>query len=298
MDSRESQRMRSARHILLLCGQPRACSTAAAPWSDWATLRPVGYVQSIYPTKFGCPRQGAVVPAAAAKLKIRLEDGLDARAALEGLDEYSHVWLLWCAHLNGQSATRSKVLAPKLRGGRAGLFATRTPFRPTPMGLSLVRLRGVHGDTLQLSGVDLVDGTPVFDVKPYLPSYDTPPVAEEVCVPSWVDPPPLPVRFTPEAEARLEAIAARRGHSSGSTRSSGGDGSGSGSILRGSSELRRAIEQTLAADPRPLYRWRRDGDGAEYDVPIDGLVARCRFEGGAADDAEVVVVLGLQLAED
>ena len=89
---------------------------------------------------------------------------------LEGLGAYSHVWLIWAAHLNAHEARQAKVRAPKLRGGKAGLFATRSPFRPNPFGLSLVRLRDVVGDTLHLSGVDLVDGTPVLDIKPYIPS--------------------------------------------------------------------------------------------------------------------------------
>lgn len=222
-----------------------------------------------------------MVPDAVASLKIALEDGMgDPCYALEGLDEYSHVWLVWMAHLNGHDAQKAKVVAPKLRGGKAGLFATRSPFRPNPMGLSLVRLVSIEGDTLHLSGVDLVDGTPVVDVKPYIPSYDAPaPDDGPVRTAEWIDPPPLPVRLAPEAEAALEAAAGR-----------------SVSLLRDASSLRRALVQTLAADPRPLYRWRRERgtSGAEYDVSIDGLCARCVFELGE-DGSEWVTVLRLTM---
>ena len=80
------------------------------------------------------------------------------------------MWLIWAAHLNGRNAANAKVRAPRLRGGRCGLFATRSPFRPNPLGMSLVQLRAIDGDTLCLSGVDLVSGTPVIDIKPYIPS--------------------------------------------------------------------------------------------------------------------------------
>ena len=129
--------------------------------NGWKTVSPIGRIKSVYPEKFGTPRQGSVVPDGVASLRVQLGGTMDARHAVEGLSEYSHVWLVWAAHLNGHRATQSKVRAPKLRGGRAGVFATRSPFRPNPFGLSLVRLRDVSGDTLHFSGIDLVDGTPV-----------------------------------------------------------------------------------------------------------------------------------------
>ena len=202
---------------------------------------------------------------------------LDARAAVHGLEDYSHVWLIWAAHLNGHDSTQSKVRAPKLRGGKAGVFSTRAPYRPNPIGLSLVRLDGVDAKSLTLtfSGIDLVQGTPILDVKPYLPTYDAPlPEDGPVRTASWIDPPPLRVRFLPEAEAELT----RGTHSSSPA------------------QLRRLLTQTLAADPRPQYRWKRALDGsdrAEYDVNVDGWVVRCRFEDDAYGD-EVVTVLRVE----
>jgi len=254
-------------------------------------LTPIGHIESCFGEKFATPRQGALVPDARATLRLELGDGMDPRAALDGIEEYSHVWLLWSCHLNGHTATQAKVRAPRLRGGKAGVFATRSPFRPNPVGLSLVRLQGVEGDTLSFSGIDLVDGTPILDVKPYIPAYDAPTEAPQdgdataLRTASWVDPPGLPVRFSADATATLLSVANDR-----RTRR----------LLPDAESLRRTLVQALAADPRPLYRWRRQqaSEGpAEYDVAIDGVVARCRFErqhgeaGGPGSDCVTVIAL-------
>ena len=260
--------------LLLLLLHSKCCGGA---W-QWHRIRPIGHISSVWQQKFGAPRQGAVVPDAAASLQLVLDEHgafRDAKPTLAGLEDYSHVWLVWVAHLNGHDATQSKVRAPKLRGGKAGLFATRTPFRPNPVGLSLVRLEAVEGDTLHLSGVDLVDGTPIVDVKPYIPSYDEP--SGPVRTPSWIDPPPLPVNLAPEAEAAIVDAVGR-----------------SDSLVRDAAQLRRALVQTLAADPRPLYRWRRERGkgGAEYSLSFDGLNVRCAFELDD-DGAESVRILSV-----
>ena len=240
------------------------------------TLEPIGHIQSCWPEKFGTPRQGSVVPSSTAEL-VLAPGALDGAASADGLAAFSHVWLVWHVHLNEGSAPSAKVQAPHLRGGRAGVFATRSPFRPNPLGLSLVRLLSVEGDTLRLAGVDLVDGTPVIDIKPYIPSYDAPGADEDVRTADWVDPPPLPVRLAPQAEADVEAAVGR----------------GATPLLSDAASLCRALVQTLAADPRPLYRWRRErgAGGAEYDVALDGHTARCRFELDTASGAESVCVL-------
>eukprot|EP00310_Coccolithus_braarudii_P007262 CAMPEP_0183375300 /NCGR_PEP_ID=MMETSP0164_2-20130417/116938_1 /TAXON_ID=221442 /ORGANISM="Coccolithus pelagicus ssp braarudi, Strain PLY182g" /LENGTH=154 /DNA_ID=CAMNT_0025552447 /DNA_START=199 /DNA_END=659 /DNA_ORIENTATION=+ len=147
----------------------RALVIAAAATSE---MRPIGHIQSMFPAKFGTPRQGSLAPSTRARLQLEAANlgGLSPQHALDGIAAYSHVWLVWAFHLNEHVATRPKVQPPRLRGEKRGLFATRTPFRPNPIGLSLVQLDGVdNGDTLMLSGVDLVDGTPVYDIKPYIP---------------------------------------------------------------------------------------------------------------------------------
>jgi tRNA (adenine37-N6)-methyltransferase len=152
------------------CGALRLLASSSSSFDALANVKPIGVVQSCWQQKFGTPRQGCLAPDARATLRLELQDGLNAAHACEGLEEYSHVWLIWCFSLNGHEAGNSKVRVPRLRGGRAGLFATRTPFRPNPIGLSLARLERVDGPTLHLSGIDLVDGTPVIDVKPCVPA--------------------------------------------------------------------------------------------------------------------------------
>ena len=259
-------------------------SLVVSSWAGWQTCRPVGYISTPFPEKFATPRQGCLVPDSKAVLQLSRELGaksMDARAALDGLEEYSHVWLIWAAHLNGHDATQAKVRAPKLRGRKAGVFSTRAPFRPNPLGLSLARLDNVDERSLvlELSGIDLVSGTPILDIKPYLPSYDAPlPEHGPVRTASWTDPPPLHVRFVPEAEAALDR----------------------GTHSLSAAQHRRLLQQTLAADPRPHYRWRRaleGDDSAEYDIVVDGWHVRCRFDVDSEMDTEVVTVLQLRRSQ-
>lgn len=113
---------------------------------------------------------------------MRVTQPPNAHQALEGLAGFSHVWLLFEFHLNTNTKVRPKVHAPRLLGGTVGLYASRAPHRPLPIGLSCARLEAVQHDTLLLSCVDLVHGTPILDIKPYIP-YDCVP---EATVPSWV----------------------------------------------------------------------------------------------------------------
>ncbi len=284
-----------------LCAQP-ARSGRRADWAGWASLSPIGHIESCFSEKFATPRQGSLVPDAPARLRLdTLPAGMSSAYALEGLEAYSHVWLLWAAHLNGHDATQAKVKAPRLRGGRAGVYATRSPFRPNPIGLSLVRLRAVEADTLLLSGVDLVSGTPVLDVKPYIPAYDAPqPEDGAVRTAEWVNPPSLPVRFAPAAAAALAGGEA------------GDDGGGElfapgrQRLLPDAATLERLLVQALAADPRPLYRWRREQQGsasgaaAEYELTLDGVRVRCRFEadeGGGGGESVIVLSICVSLAD-
>ena len=108
------------------------------------TLEPIGHIQSCWPEKFGTPRQGSVVPSSTAEL-VLAPGALDGAASADGLAAFSHVWLVWHVHPNEGSAPSAKVQAPHLRGGKAGVFATRSPFRPNPLGLSLAKLERVDG---------------------------------------------------------------------------------------------------------------------------------------------------------
>ena len=132
---------------------------------------PIGHLRTCFVEKNGTPRQGCVAPSSSAQLQLQLGGRLNASHSLEGLENFSHAWLVWVFHLNGNAAAKSKVTPPRVES-RVGLFATRTPHRPNPIGLSLVRIERVKAGTITFSGIDLVDGTPILDVKPYVPFAD------------------------------------------------------------------------------------------------------------------------------
>ncbi len=144
-------------------------------------LKQIAVIHTDFPEKFGIPRQSGLIEELRSTLVFMPEYRVPE--ALRGIEQYSHLWLLWefsRAVRNGWSPT---VRPPRLGGNtRMGVFATRSPFRPNPVGLSCVRLERVElntpdGPVLHLSGADLMDGTPIFDIKPYLPYVDCKPEA-------------------------------------------------------------------------------------------------------------------------
>ena len=138
-------------------------------------FQPVGIVRSCFPEKFGIPRQPGLVEEATAILELL--PPYDRVEALEGLEAFSHLWLIFVFHASLKETWKPTVRPPRLGGNkRVGVFASRSMFRPNPIGLSVVELARVDTATEQprlfLKGVDLLDGTPVLDIKPYLPYVD------------------------------------------------------------------------------------------------------------------------------
>ena len=140
-------------------------------------IKPIAYISTDFREKFGIPRQGAL--AAGCTGEIVFEKEFRSAEAVRGLEEFSHIWLLWDfskAHTGEFSPT---VRPPRLGGNtRVGVFASRSPFRPNSIGLSAVRLERIEitpdrGPILYVSGVDLLDGTPIYDIKPYIPYADS-----------------------------------------------------------------------------------------------------------------------------
>ena len=144
-------------------------------------MRPIAHIHSDFSTKFGIPRQSGIVESLQAE--IVFEPEFRSREAVRGLDGYSHIWLIWEFSKNVDAPWSPTVRPPRLGGNvRMGVFATRSPFRPNPIGLSCVRLERVdltdpRGPVLHVAGADLMDGTPIFDIKPYLPYVDAHPDA-------------------------------------------------------------------------------------------------------------------------
>lgn len=138
-------------------------------------MSPIGVVESCFGEKFGTPRQSGIV--AAARGRVVLSAEVDEEAC-RGLEEFSHVWLVFVFDQVKEDEVRWLVRPPRLGGNeKKGVLATRSPFRPNRIGLSLVRLEGVTGRVIEVSGIDLVDGTPILDVKPYLPYVESVPDA-------------------------------------------------------------------------------------------------------------------------
>lgn len=148
-------------------------SDAEPPHTPRLTLEPIGYARTGLATKVDAPRQ----PRAAADKTGRIEllPGRNFEHALEDLEGWEYLWVVFWFHLN--PSWRPKVLPPRSTSGRKGVFSTRSPHRPNPIGLSAVRLERVEGLTLHLQEIDLVDGTPVLDIKPYVPYTDAHPHA-------------------------------------------------------------------------------------------------------------------------
>ena len=145
------------------------------------TMQVIARIHTDFSTKFGVPRQSGLVPQV--KATIVFEPQYRNPDALRGLDGFSHLWLLWHFSEVKQENWSPTVRPPRLGGNaRMGVFATRSPYRPNPIGLSSVRLDGVewdtpHGAVIHVSGADLMDGTPILDIKPYLSYTDSHPKA-------------------------------------------------------------------------------------------------------------------------
>lgn len=245
----------------------RVSRPAASSAAGSVLFTPIGHVKSCFAEKNGTPRQGSICPSSRAVLELKLPATLNAEHAVEGLEHFSHVWLLWQFHQNGVAAIRSKVAPPRLDGERVGLYATRSPHRPNAIGLSAVRLDRIEGSTLYLSGVDLIDGTPVFDVKPYVPIADSLPPGD-VAVPYWLRPETAPVadlevEITEAARAQIRKLEPAL------------------VFFRSATEAEDAIRQVLRADPRSVF-WRHSHANELYGFSIDQLNVVCHFADGRA----------------
>ena len=148
---------------------------------DIVEVRPIAYIHTDFPTKFGIPRQGNLVKGLFGK--IIFEPEFSDASILRGIEEFSHLWLLWGFSANKKEHFSATVRPPRLGGNeRLGVFATRSPFRPNPIGLTVVELDHVErskkdGLSLLVWGADLMDKTPIYDIKPYLPHIDSIPEA-------------------------------------------------------------------------------------------------------------------------
>jgi tRNA-Thr(GGU) m(6)t(6)A37 methyltransferase TsaA len=211
------------------------------------TIEPLGFIDSPYPEKFAVPRQPGLVTAA--RSRLRLQPPFNDPSALDGIEQFSHLWLIFGFHHNTAAGWQSRVRPPRLGGNKkVGVFASRSTFRPNNLGLSVMKLIALEssseGPVLVFEGGDLVDGTPIYDIKPYVPYADSHPQA----LGGYASEAPtqtLRVEFSDSAAQSLTQL--------------------------GIDELtQRLFNQVLAQDPRPAYR-KGKSDEKEYGVSLAGF---------------------------
>ena len=160
--------------------KPPQCQQSAAVGGVSMELKVIATVKSDFPTNFGLPRQSGIIPGL--KSSIVFEKEYSVAEAFRGLEDYTHIWVVWGFSSAVRESWSPTVRPPRLGGNtRTGVFATRSPFRPNPVGLSCVKLSGISRKDgrviLEIEGADMMDGTPVYDIKPYLPFTDSHPDA-------------------------------------------------------------------------------------------------------------------------
>lgn len=219
-------------------------------------MKQIAHIETPFPTKFGVPRQAGLVNYEA---RVVFEPDYRVAEAVRGLEEFEYIWLVWQFHLAEREEWSPTVRPPRLGGNkRVGVFATRSPFRPNPIGLSSVRLLRVAqepevGPVLYVGGADLVDGTPILDIKPYVAYADAHPDA----------------RSGFARQAPVATLKVVDDH---------------GLLLQLPLARRQALEDCLAHDPRPHYQ---HDAGRVYVMPFDRWEVRFRV------DVDSVQLVGL-----
>ena len=212
-------------------------------------MKPIAHIETDFPTKFGIPRQSGIIETLQGRIVFEPEYRI--AEAVRGLEEFSHIWIIWQFSEAVRDTWSPTVRPPRLGGNvRKGVFATRSPFRPNPIGLSSVKLERIEtdpklGPVLYVSGADLMDGTPIYDIKPYIAYTDSHPEA----VSGFASKPAeylLEVEFP---EDLLEHVAP---------------------------EKRESLIEVLAHDPRPQYQ---DDPERVYGLAFGGMEIKFKVIG-------------------
>ena len=223
------------------------------------TMRPIARIHTVFQEKFGIPRQSGLADTTA---EIVFLPEFSHPEAVRGLDMFSHIWLVWCFSEHTAAGWHATVRPPRMGGNRRmGVFATRSPFRPNPIGLSCVTLTAVEqvpgkGPVLRVRGADLMDGTPILDIKPYLPYTDSHPAASAGEFEMLRDP-VLTVDIPEELRLTLGP------------------------------ETENVIREVLQSDPRPSYQ--NDPDRL-YGIRLADREVRFRIAGDTVHVAEITPV--------
>jgi len=225
------------------------------------TIEPIAHVRSCFGGKFGVPRQPGLCPSAWGE--VVFEQAFCNGDALRGIEGFSHLWLIFGFHENAERGWKPTVRPPRLGGNeRVGVFASRSTHRPNGLGLSLVALEGVEVANgiprLRVGGLDLLDGTPVYDIKPYLPYAEAPAGAQSGFAGGEI--PRLEVSVAESARAKLEALPDR---------------------------ARSLIHEALSLDPRPSVQ--KGDEGRIFGALLCGHDVRFTVSGGGCTIVELVV---------
>ncbi|HET8711403.1 MAG TPA: tRNA (N6-threonylcarbamoyladenosine(37)-N6)-methyltransferase TrmO [Spongiibacteraceae bacterium] len=229
--------------------------------STTVQFAPIGIAHSPYQEKFTIPRQPGLAKVDAV---IELLPPFSQPEAVVGLDQFSHIWITFVFHAVAERTWKPLVRPPRLGGNeKIGVFATRSTHRPNPIGLSVVELIRIEigdGVKLHIRGGDLLDGTPVLDIKPYIPYADA--ISQARAGYAQYEPPSLPVRWRTDALRSAQAL---------------------------SGDLQHLVEEVLRNDPRPAYQ---DEPERIYGVHLAGCNVRFRI------DADGVEVIGIEVLRD
>ncbi len=213
------------------------------------TFRPVGFVRSDFRSRFGTPRQSGLAKHTISYIEFEKE--FRREEFFRGITEFSHLWLIWEFSENRERGYSPTVRPPRLGGNkRRGVFATRSPFRPNPLGLSCVKLEELNfdkntGPVLVISGADLLDGTPVYDIKPYLPQMESIPDARG----GFTDTVPYDTLDVRDPDRLLTRIPPSK---------------------------RQGLVETLSLDPRPSYQ---KDDSRIYGILFAGYNVQFQTDG-------------------
>ena len=223
-------------------------------------MQVIAHIRNAFPTKFGLPRQSGLVPELVST--IVFEPEFRVAEALRGIEDYSHLWLIWEFHQaireGEKQEWKATVRPPRLGGNtRMGVFATRSPFRPNPIGLTVVKLLAVEdspeGKVLIVAGADMMDGTPIYDIKPYLPYVDSVPDAIGGFTQATADY-HLTVDFPEDLMGRVPK------------------------------DMQETLLGVLSQDPRPSYQ---HDDSRVYGLPFGGLDVKFTVKDGKLTVVEI-----------
>lgn len=221
------------------------------------TIKPIAYIHNDLKTKFGVPRQSGLAGSFLSKIVFELE--YRNPEALRGLTDFSHVWLIWGFSEARKSGWNATVRPPRLGGNeRVGVFATRSPFRPNSLALSCVKLEKIEasdalGCVITVSGADLMDGTPIYDIKPYLPYAD--------CIPEAQG------GFAPDGGKTLKVVA------------------DDALLLKLDNQQQKALVEILSRDPRPQYH---DDATRIYGLSFGRFDVKFRVEGNTLYIVDII----------